>query len=140
MPTAPTGERGPADYIRLANADRFVVFQIEDPEPLAELDAIAALPGYDMLFFGPGDFSHGLGVPGEWADPRIAEARRLVAETAVRHGKYAGTVASLATMEDLVAMGYRFLNFGADVLGLADYFGGLVAGFTARTAARKAKP
>lgn len=134
------GARGPADYVRLANADRFVVLQIEDPEPLAELDAIAALPGYDVLFFGPGDFSHGLGVPGAWADPRIAAARKRIAEAAVRHGKFAGTVASLANQEDLVAMGYRFLNFGADVLGLADYFGGLMAGFRARSAARKEKP
>lgn len=134
------GGRGTADYVRLANADRFIVFQIEDPEPLEELDAIAALPGYDVLFFGPGDFSHGLGAPGEWADPRIADARRRVAEAAVRHGKTAGTVASLADLDDLVALGYRFLNFGADVLGLADYFGGLMAGVRARTAARKDRP
>jgi len=133
------GGRGVADYLRLANADRFVVFQIEDPEPLENLDAIAALPGYDMLFFGPGDFSHGLGAPGEWTHPRLLEARRVIAETAIKHGKYAGTTASLANLDDLVAMGYRFLNIGADVLGLADYFGGLMTGFTARTAAQKEK-
>jgi len=31
------------EYIRQANSERFVVFQIEDPEPLDELEAIAAL-------------------------------------------------------------------------------------------------
>ncbi|NLO74170.1 MAG: aldolase, partial [candidate division WS1 bacterium] len=33
------------DYLRQANEQRFLVMQIEDPEPLAELDTIAALPG-----------------------------------------------------------------------------------------------
>ena len=37
-------------YITEANEQRFVVLQIEDPEPLAELEEIAQLEGYDMLF------------------------------------------------------------------------------------------
>ena len=45
------------DYLKQANEERFTVVQIEDPEPLAELEEIAALPGIDMLFFGPADFS-----------------------------------------------------------------------------------
>ena len=48
-------------YIEQANSERFVIVQIEDPEPLAELDEIAQVEGIDMLFFGPGDFSHGIG-------------------------------------------------------------------------------
>ena len=51
------------DYIKQANAERFTVVQIEDPEPLAQLEEIAALPGIDMLFFGPADFSQGIGAP-----------------------------------------------------------------------------
>ena len=108
-------------YLKTANEQRFLVVQIEDPEPLAELDAIAALPGIDMLFFGPADFSQGIGAPGEWDDPRLLDARRRVAEAARRHGKYAGTVGSPANLGDLVAMGYRFVNLGADVVGLSNY-------------------
>jgi len=51
-------------YFREANRERFVCVQIEDPEPLDDLDAIAALDGIDMLFFGPADFSQGIGAPG----------------------------------------------------------------------------
>jgi len=69
------------DYIRQANDQRFVIFQIEDPEPLDDLEEIAALPGVDMLFFGPGDFSHSLGVPGEWQHPKLIETRRRVGFT-----------------------------------------------------------
>jgi 4-hydroxy-2-oxoheptanedioate aldolase len=54
-----------ADYTRQANEQRFVVVQIEDFEALEELEGIAAVAGIDLLFFGPGDFSHSLGVPGQ---------------------------------------------------------------------------
>ena len=110
------------EYIYHANHECMLVVQIEDPEPLSELDAIAALEGIDMLFFGPGDFSHSLGVPGCFDDPRLLDARKRVAEAALRHGKFAGTVASPDNAPDLLDMGYRFLSVGADVLALTQYF------------------
>jgi 4-hydroxy-2-oxoheptanedioate aldolase len=116
-------------YLRQSNEQRFVVVQIEDPEPLDELEAIAALPGIDMLFFGPGDFSQGIGAPGQWDDPRIADARRLVAQAAARHGKFAGTVGSTANLQSLTAEGYRFISAGADVVALTSYFRPIVESF-----------
>ncbi len=118
------------DYLKQANEQRFVIVQIEDPEPLAELDAIAALPGIDMLFFGPGDFSQGIGAPGQWNHPQLLEARRRVAEAALAHGKFAGTVASPSNLDELVAQGYRFLSMGADVVGLANYCASIMAEFS----------
>jgi 4-hydroxy-2-oxoheptanedioate aldolase len=117
------------EYLKQANEQRLVIVQIEDPEPLAELSAIAALPGIDMLFFGPGDFSHGIGAPGAWDDPRLLEARNQVAEAALAHGKFAGTVASPDNLDELIALGYRFLSMGADVIGLAEYCGSIMAEF-----------
>lgn len=115
------------DYIEQANRERFVAVQIEDPEPLDELEEIAALDGIDMLFFGPADFSHGIGAPGQWNDPRIAETLARVAKVAAKHGKYAGTPGSLDTLNDLVGMGYRFISIGADVVGLTSYFSAMVS-------------
>ncbi|MCE5250206.1 aldolase [bacterium] len=121
------------EYLRQANEERFVVVQIEDPEPLEELDAIASVDGIDMLFFGPGDFSHGIGVPGEWNHPKILEARKRVVEAALAHGRFAGTVGGLWNLEELIAMGYRFINLGADVLALNEYAGKLIDGFRQAT-------
>ena len=117
------------EYIKMANKERFVVLQIEDPEPLDDLEAIAELDGYDMLFFGPGDFSQGIGVPGQLNHPKIIEIRKLVAEVANKYGKYAATVGSLDNLEELAGMGYNFINVGADVLGLSAYCSQLVKGF-----------
>ena len=117
------------EYLKQANERRFIIVQIEDPEPVAELDAICALDGIDIVFFGPGDFSHGVGAPGEWDNPELLRVKRLIAETAVKHGKYAGTVGGVGNMKELHDMGYRFISVGADVVGLSDYFGGIVKAF-----------
>lgn len=109
------------DYLEQANRNRFIALQIEDPEPLGELEEIAALDGFDMLFFGPGDFSQGIGAPGEWDNPQLVETRRRIAEVARRHGKFAATVGSPDNFAELVEMGYRFISVGADVVGLTAY-------------------
>ena len=109
-------------YMKEANANRFTVIQIEDPEPLDELEEIAALPGIDMLFFGPADFSQGMGIPGQFKDPRITETRKRIAECARRNGKFAGTVGGKANQGELIDMGYQFINLGSDVRALANYF------------------
>lgn len=106
------------EYLKQANEQRFVILQIEDPEPLDELEAIAELEGYDMLFFGPGDFSHGIGAPGQWDHPLLTETRKRVAEVANKYGKYAATVGSPENYKELVDMGYKFINLGSDVVSL----------------------
>jgi 4-hydroxy-2-oxoheptanedioate aldolase len=116
-------------YVRDANEQRLVIVQIEDPEPMAELEAIAQVPGIDMLFFGPGDFSQGIGHTGEMGNAQIIEARRQIAQTAARYGKFAGTVASLDTLPEMIALGYQFINIAVDVLALVDCFRRAVATF-----------
>ena len=113
----------PGEYMEAANRERFVICQIEDPEPLAELDEIAATEGIDMLFFGPGDFSHGIGKPGQYADPEVVGARRRLVEACRRHGRIAGTVASVETVPQLLDEGFLFLNVGSDVGLLGKGFG-----------------
>ncbi|GAA4749607.1 HpcH/HpaI aldolase family protein [Flavisolibacter ginsenosidimutans] len=126
------------DYLEQANRERFVILQIEDPEPLKELEAIADVEGYDMLFFGPGDFSQGIGAPGQWNHPDLIAARKRVAEVANKYGKFAATTGGIDKLNEFVDMGYQFVSVGADVVGLSNYFKGLVNQFT-NTAAEKTK-
>jgi len=117
------------EYLKQANEKRFVMLQIEDPEPMDELEEIASLDGFDILFFGPGDFSQGLGAPGQWDNPELLKAKERVAKVAVKHGKFAGTVGSTANLDSLIDMGYRFISVGADVVGLGQYFSGITPSF-----------
>jgi 4-hydroxy-2-oxoheptanedioate aldolase len=118
------------DYFKQANDQRFVCIQIEDPEPLDDLEAIASLDGIDMIFFGPGDFSQGIGAPAQWDHPKITETRKRVAEVCRAKGKFAGTVGSLANLGSLIEMGYCFISVGADVVGLGQYCKGILAEFS----------
>ena len=119
------------DYVQTANKERFVIVQIEDPEPLHELDAIAQVEGIDMLFFGPGDFSQGIGTPGKWDNPQIAEVRKAIADVCKKHNKFAGTVGGTGNFQELVDMGYQFISVGADVVGLWTYYKDILSKITA---------
>ncbi len=116
-------------YLEQSNTQRFVAIQIEDPEPIEELDQIAELDGIDMLFFGPGDFSHGLGIPGEFNHPDVTSARKAVVAAAKKHGKFAGTVANKENVRALADEGFQFLNIGSDVTGLMQHFGDIADTF-----------
>ena len=102
------------EYMRFVNENRMVIVQIEDPEPLAELDKICQVPGIDMIFFGPGDFSHSIGDPCNFTNPEVSRVRKLVVETAHKYGKFAGTV-SVPSLKDCLEEGFDFVNGGSDV-------------------------
>lgn len=117
-----------ADYMKQANEERFTVVQIEDPEPLAELEEICALPGIDMIFFGPADFTQGIKKPLQFDDEMVSSTRKLIAKTARKYGKIAGTVGGLGNAKQLMEEGYNFISMGADVVGLSTYYKNLVEG------------
>lgn len=112
-------------YLNYSNKEKLTIIQIEDVEAMDDLEEIASLEGIDMIFFGPGDFSQSIGHPGVF-DEEIEEARIKVAEVARKHGKFAGTVGGPGNLAHLYELGYRFVNLGADVVGLAHYFGEIV--------------
>jgi len=105
-------------YMEYSNSEKLVIVQIENPDGLAAIEDICSVDGIDMVFFGPGDLSQSYGIPGQITHPRIAEARRIVAECAQRHGKFAGTVTTPELLPQVIAEGYRFVNIGADVHAL----------------------
>ncbi len=109
------------EYFEFANRNRFVMIQIEDVEAMDELDAICATPGIDIVFFGPADFSQSIGDNGNFKNPKVIDAMHRVAETARRHGKFAGVTSAPADIAAKKAMGYQFICSGADVLALSGY-------------------
>lgn len=119
------------EYIRHSNTARVLIFQIESPQALENVNEIAAVPGFDMLLFGPGDFSHLIGKPGEIHHPQVVEARRRVAAAAKAHGKYAMSAGVFGMRSALEMEGYQVFNIGADVVGIGQYFQDRMADFAA---------
>ena len=90
-------------------------FQIENPAAVADADAIAALPGADVLFVGPADLSHSLGVPGQFDAPVYLEAIDRVVAACRAHGKAAGILLfDPAAIGPHLERGFRFVGLGSD--------------------------
>jgi len=108
-------------YLRHTNEERVVILQIESPEGLANVDAIAAVPGFNGIMFGPGDFSHRIGQAGQIDAPAVVAARKQVAAAARRHGKFVMSSGLFQPFTDLVAEGHQVFNIGADVIAIGAY-------------------
>jgi len=59
-----------ADYIT-ALEEIVVVAMIEKREAVEQLDEILAIPGLDMIQWGPADYAMSIGRPGGWYDPEV---------------------------------------------------------------------
>lgn len=114
------------DYCEQANRERIVCVQIEDPEAVDDIENIAQVEGITMFYFGPQDFSHALGLPGQTRHPEVQETRRRVAAVARKYGKFAGTSRAGLPLAELAEMGYQLITPGSDVLGLKSYWTSLV--------------
>ena len=114
----------PADYTDAANRETFLVAQIETPEALENAEAIAAVPGVDVLFLGPGDMSLRLGSSPAVSDPVMLEVQRKVAAACKRHGKAWGRPVGTATdAKVIIELGAQFVVHGSE-------FGAVHAHFT----------
>jgi 4-hydroxy-2-oxoheptanedioate aldolase len=105
-------------YLREANDNIVTIAMIETQEAMDNLDAIAAVPGIDVLFVGPSDLSITL-AKGAELDPhsKIVEAAN---DKVLAACKKAGKVAGLycATAERAVEVskrGFRFCAVGNDL-------------------------
>lgn len=105
------------DYPELANQETFLVVQIETPEAVQNVDAIAAVAGVDGLFVGPGDL--GLRLNRMTTEMTVETAFQQTADACRRHGKAWGT--PVATQADLVkrrSQGAQLLNHGGDFISI----------------------
>jgi 2-dehydro-3-deoxyglucarate aldolase/4-hydroxy-2-oxoheptanedioate aldolase len=115
------GTRG-AGYATIAHGDLHAmhdrvlgVFQVESRAAVAAADDLAAIDGVDVLFVGPADLSHEMGIPGRFADPAFGDALDRVAAAARAHGKAAGMlVRDASEVPAYLARGYGFLGIGSD--------------------------
>jgi 4-hydroxy-2-oxoheptanedioate aldolase len=104
-----------AEYFKNADQGLLAVMQIESTEAVENAEAIATVDGVDVLFVGPLDLSHSLGITAQFDHPKLLEACRKVARAAESAGKTAGILMPRA--EDFAmwfGMGYRFLPCYSD--------------------------
>jgi 4-hydroxy-2-oxoheptanedioate aldolase len=102
-------------YLPFVNAETVIVLQIETPEAVDNAEAIASVPGVDVLFIGPGDLSLRLGCSPAVSDPQMLDAQKKVAKAAAMHGKAWGRpVSNKDEAQSLQKLGARFLVLGSE--------------------------
>jgi 2-keto-3-deoxy-L-rhamnonate aldolase RhmA len=110
------GGRPDNTYTDDANRETFIVAQIETPEAVANVEAIAAVPGIDCLFVGPGDLGLRLSRAPDGAAMALDEAVERVAAAARAHGASWGI--AISSHEQLV----RYRQMGAQLLPWGNEF------------------
>ena len=94
------------NYLRRAADELCVIVQIETLAALAELPAIAAVPGVDSIFVGPGDLSASMGHLGDIGNAEVQGKLREAAQLCRTLGMPCGIV---GPNPDMVG---RFLDYG----------------------------
>jgi 4-hydroxy-2-oxoheptanedioate aldolase len=108
---------GGKDYPEHANATIVTMVQIESAAGLKNLDAIAAVPGLDMLYIGPSDLGLALGRKPlqNQSDPVVMEAVDRILASAKKAGLRAGMhCASADYARAMVQKGFDFVTVISD--------------------------
>ncbi len=112
---ADMGAHSHADLAGVVNERIVGIVQIESPGAVAAAEEIAALDEVDVLFVGPADLSHGLGIPGRFDEPVFMDALKAVVAATERHGKAAGILLyDGAAAERHMELGFRFIGLGSE--------------------------
>jgi 4-hydroxy-2-oxoheptanedioate aldolase len=119
-------DRKGRNYSDSANRDTMLVVQVETPEALSNLDAIAAVPGVDALFLGPDDLLLRRGVSMTAARNRenLGADMEAVAAACRRHGKASVMIGGGKDLFALcLSVGANMIVGGGDVVFLASASG-----------------
>jgi 2-keto-3-deoxy-L-rhamnonate aldolase RhmA len=121
------------DASRIINDNMLLTVMLETPQAIANAEAIAAVPGVDVLLIGTNDLATEMGIPGELAEPRIVAAYETVIAACKRHGKWPGMggVYGEELLRRYIGMGMRMILCGNDlslIMGAAAQRAGALRG------------
>lgn len=93
-----------------------IALMIEKKPAMENLDEILAVPGVDMVQFGPSDYSVSVGKPGRGGDPDIRAAQREMIAQALDAGVHPRVeIGSWEQAEAYMELGVRHFCIGWDI-------------------------
>lgn len=104
------------NFQKQADGSMGVIVEIETPAAIAQLEAIADVPGVDALFIGPADLSAAMGHGGDTAHPAVLDLMAQAAQRARALGKPIGAIgATPELVAQYRAAGFGFVAIGSDI-------------------------
>ena len=99
------------------NAATMVVVMVETPKALENVEAIAAVPGINVVLVGTSDLTMEMGIPGQTGDQRVAAAYERVIAACQKNGVHVGMggISDHDHMARYITMGARFVLAGSDI-------------------------
>lgn len=104
-----------AAHVAEANEHVLVVPIVETVTAGRNIEELCRVPGVEIVFLGPADYSASAGHPGQWEGPGVAEQLLAIKECVRKHGKHCGVVAT--STDNLRArrdQGFTVLALGLD--------------------------
>jgi 2-keto-3-deoxy-L-rhamnonate aldolase RhmA len=112
-----------AGSLKAANDRTLVAAKVETAKGIENVEAIAAVPGIDIVFTGHMDLSVSLDVPGDYDNPKFVTAIEKLVAAARKHGKTAGCLVPNPEWGKLwISRGFRFVVFGTEVMHLTNAY------------------
>ncbi len=104
------------DAAAAMNAANLTIVMLETPRAIEDVEAIAAVPGIDVLLIGSNDLCAEMGIPGEFTHDRLSDAYRRMIEACRKHRKHPGMagIYTESIMQRYIDMGARFVLGGGD--------------------------
>jgi 2-keto-3-deoxy-L-rhamnonate aldolase RhmA len=117
------------EFMEYSNRNTTILCQIESPQGVGNLDAIASTPGLDALWVGHFDLSNTLGIVGQFHHEDFLSALRQIVTAARKHGlAMCGQPRNLEQAQEWVAMGFDMISFSSDVNVYLDAMSAAVEG------------
>ena len=118
-------EEGSPEFVK-AMEDVIIGIMIEKKPAVDNLEDILAVPGIDMLQFGPGDYSMSIGMPKQWDHPDVRSAGEKTINMALQKGLRVRIeftdIPSEDQMKAYLDRGIRDFCLDADVVAIYKWF------------------
>lgn len=110
------------DFVEMATKT-VVLLMIEKKEALDNIDEICAVPGVDMVQFGPSDFAMSCGFNAKDNMDKIKDAEKRIIETALKHGvRPRAEIVSPDQADYYLKLGVKDFALGSEIAILLAYW------------------
>jgi 4-hydroxy-2-oxoheptanedioate aldolase len=122
FPQRSMNKGGLLGYAGAANDNVIVALQVETADCIRNIDAIADVPGVDMLFLGQNDLCMSMGLyekyqfPDMYTSPELGEATSKLIAAATKHNIILGLfLFGTSRVGEFLEKGFRFISIGNDL-------------------------
>ena len=104
-----------SEHVAEAEPNVLVIPMIESVRAGKNIESMLEVPGVEIFFFGPADYSSTAGYPGQWEGPGVGDTILAVKQKITSRGKFTGVIAANPdNLRQRKSQGFQMLAVGLD--------------------------